>query len=166
MTSNFTLKDLTDISKKVDICTVADKFVISAYTNVLEGEVNAYIRIDSCENETLGGTVLFSFRNGEQICLSDLTYDQQLKLHSTELDRIKEALSVSIEVYGQKLGVWTSTIDKINAKHNEDTNHNFVKISKDLPVPEFKYEEVVKEEVKKVGFFTTILNKLKKKKEV
>ena len=158
MQVDFKLKDLTVISDRVDICKVTNKYIISAYTNKLEGEINAFIRIDNSEDGSLGRTVLFSFRNGEQICTSDLSYDQQLIIPQEDLDKIKNSLSVGFEIFGQLKTSWTTTITKINSKHNDDNGSgSFTKIPEDLPIPDFKYVEV-----KKDSFFSKLTNVFKK----
>ena len=162
MKTNFSLKDLTDISEKIDICTVANKYVVSAYTNALEGEVNAYIKIDSCEDGSLGRSVLFSIRNGEQICCHALNVDEELlRIPDDYLARIKESLSVGFSICGQEITVWRQTIDKINAKHLNDKNKNYSKLGYDLPVPDFKY--VIPESKKHENILDKVINKLFKR---
>lgn len=166
MQANFTLKDLTDISTRIDICKVSDKkaknaeYDVSVYTNALGGDINAFFRIDYFQDASLGGTVLFSFRSGEQICLTDLNYKEQLIIPEETIAQLKNSLSVKVEVFGQSIGVWSSTIDKINAKHSDDTNNNFEKISTDLPIPDFKYVEVPKKKSKIVNFFSTLFDSI------
>ena len=133
------LKDLTDIGTKIDVCTVANMYIVTAYTNGLEGDINGYLRIDNCENDTLGGTVLFSLRNGEQICLTELSYEEQLIIPEAYLAHIKEALSFELEVFGQRKSAWKNLIEKINRLHENDSNNNFEVIPLDLQVPDLKY---------------------------
>ena len=159
--TNFTLKDLTDISTKIDICNFADEYKISAYTNALEGEVNGYIRIDSCEAQTLGKSCLFCIRSGMQLCCEQLDYDEQLRIPDSILAHIRESLSVEIEVFGQKRSVWRTTIEKMNALHANDKTNNYTIIPVDLPVPEFKYYEKPKKET----FISKLKSVFKKEKD-
>lgn len=159
MQTNFSLKDLTDISEKIDICTVANKYVVSACTNALEGEVNAYIQIDSCEDSSLGKTVLFCIRSGEQICYHSLKDEELLRIPDDYIARIKESLSVSVELFGKQLSVWNQTIDKLNSKHLNDKHKNYGKLGYDLPIPDFKY---VVPEKKNENFITKLINKVRK----
>ena len=144
MQTNFTLKDLEDISTKINVCTVSENYNVSIYTNVLGGNINAFFRIDYSENNTLGRTVLFNLRTGEQICTSGLNYEDQLIIPKEVLDNIHKSLSVKLELLGQSKTVWENIIDKVNSKHTNDTNNNFEIIPNDLPIPEFKYMETPK----------------------
>ena len=159
--TKFTIKELTDIGTKIDICNFADEYQISAYTNALGGDINGYIRIDSCEAQTLGKSCLFSIRSGMQICCIDLGYDEQLRIPDSILAHIRESLSVEIEVFGQKRSVWRTTIEKMNTLHANDKTDNYTVIPVDLPVPEFKYYE----EPKKETFISKLKSVFKKEKD-
>ena len=160
MKANFNLKDFIDISAKFDILTVAKRYVVTAYTNNLEGNINAYIKIDDSENDSLGKPVLFCIRSGEQIFLNDLTAEEQLVIPDAYLAHIKEALSVKLEILQNNESIWESIIKKINYKHSSDTNNNFVTIPTDLPIPDFKYITIEKK-----SFFNKLVDKFKKNKE-
>ena len=138
MQATLNLKDFVNISTKFDVITVAKKYVVKAYTNNLEGNLNAYIKIDDSENDSLGKSVLFCIRSGEQISLNDLNYEEQLVIPDAYLAHIKEALSVKLEIFGNNKSIWNTIINNINARHSSDTN-NFEIIPSDLPIPDFKY---------------------------
>lgn len=168
-----TLKDLVAISQEVDICNIGSLYKVSALTNQLEGNINALVKFTSTEDETLGRTALFSIRSGEQICLSDLTSSEQLIIPDDYFARFKESVSLRLGILGNTQSIWERTIDKINAKHNNDTNKNFEKLPIDLSIPEFKYEvieekreEVVEEDtIKKESFFSRLFKKTKKNQD-
>lgn len=170
-----TLKDLVAISQEVDICNIGSLYKVSALTNQLEGNINALVKFISTESETLGRTALFSIRSGEQVCLSDLTSDEQLIIPDDYFARFKESVSLKLGILGNTQSIWERTIDKINAKHNNDTNKNFEMLPTDLSVPEFKYEiNTTKEEEptisntvenKKESFFSRLFHKTKKNQD-
>jgi len=160
---NITLKDLVAISQRIDICTIKDLYKVSVLTNQLEGEINALVEFTSTEDKTLGRVALFSFRSGEQVCLSDLSPSEQLIIPDDYFARFKESLSVRFNVLGTAQSIWQKTIDNVNVKHITDSNKNFQPISKDLSIPEFKYiVEEKKEDKKKPSFFSRLFKKTKK----
>lgn len=158
MQVDFRLKDFIDISDEINICKLRGKYIVSAYTNKLEGEINAVLKISDSEDQALGRNVLFSIRNGEQISLSDLRYEEQLIIPQEDLDKIKSSLSVKFELFENSKSIWETIIDKLNSKHISDNNNNYESISNDLPVPNFTYINT------NSSFLTKIINIFKKKK--
>lgn len=167
MYHNISLKDLEAISTSIDICNFAKKYQVFALTNSLEDNSNALVKITGTEDATLGRNVLFSFRTGEQLSLIDLSYSEQLIIPDDELAQLKKSLSISLSLFnGDDKNIWEKTIDKINAKHREDSNSNFQFIPTDLPIPDFKYIQEEKKDSdtisndtpKKESIFTKIKN--------
>ena len=158
MQVDFKLKDFIAISEEINVCKLRGKYIVSAYTNKLEGDINAVLKISNSEDQALGRNVLFSIRNGEQISLSDLNYDEQLIISQEDLDKIKSSLSVKFRLFENSKSVWETIIDKINTKHESDNINNYEIIPIDLPVPDLKYINVKK------SFFNRFINIFKKKK--
>ena len=168
MYHNISLKDLEAVSTSFDLCTVGSKYKVLAFTNNLEGDINAVVKVISSEDSSLGRTCLFSFRNGEQISTNDLNYNDQLIIPDEDIARIKQSLSVRLNMLGMEGSIWERTIEKINSKHT-DSNSNYQLIPANLPIPEFHYlieekkedDTISNDTPKKESFFKRLFGKKK-----
>lgn len=167
---DYTLKDLIDVEIEKKVCSISDMYYVFACTNkTLEGDLNAYLKVNSCSGDTMGKFALFSIRNGEQISLNNLKAEDQLMIPSDYFKRFKEAASVEFELLGKKKSIWKTTIDKLNST-SYGVNKHYEIIPNDLPIPDFKYEssvvekeeESIKDEKPKQGFFNRLISKFKK----
>lgn len=176
MYRNIEFKDLEAISTSIDICSIGELYDVKVLTNSLEGNINAVVKIISKEAGTLGKFCLFSFRDGEQILLCGLGSEEQLIIPDDYFARLKESLSIRLNMFGNDGSIWEKTIIKLNKNHENDSNSNYQVIPTDLPIPEFKYEVVEKKEDKpdissttetssKVSFFKRLFKKTKKNQE-
>lgn len=138
-----TLKDLKGIEiGSTRVCCIANKYEVFACTNNLsEGKINAYVRITDIEDKALGRTVLFSIRDGSQILCDNLTENEQLIIPQDYIARLKESLSICVEVFGEHINVWKRLVKYLNEIHANDKIDNFEPLPEDLPIPEFRYIE-------------------------
>ena len=164
MYHNITLKDLEAISTTLDICSISTLYDVQVLTNNLEGHINAVVKIISREDQANRGICLFAFRNGEQLLISGMSSDEQLIVPDDYIARLKESLSVKLNLFGEEGSIWEKTIKKLNKIHENDSNSNYEPIPTDLQIPEFKYEKVEKNEdasssPNKPSFFKRLFSK-------